>query len=166
MSNIFVISDTHFGHKRVIRFREGEKPMRPFVDLEDMHRTLIENWNSVVTKRDVIYHLGDVAFNGAVYDEIMPQLNGMKYLVRGNHDTFGEERYRKHFQKILGCHVLDHFALTHVPIHASQGSRWKGNIHGHMHNRSLDDPFYFNASVEAINYKPIAFEEIKKIQGF
>ena len=48
----FVISDTHFGHANMTKYHD-----RP----ERFDRVLIENWNRVVGKQDLIIHLGDVA---------------------------------------------------------------------------------------------------------
>lgn len=78
-----MISDTHFGHANIIGYEN-----RPFESLSQMDNILIKNWNSVVKKNDVIYHLGDFAFH---YDEqklkdLLSKLNGHKVLIIGNHD--------------------------------------------------------------------------------
>lgn len=179
MSNVFVISDTHFGHSATFkRFKNSDgSPLRPFKSLDEMHETIIRNWNHVVSDGDLVLHLGDVAFSGQAYDAIMPQLNGKKRLIRGNHDRFSEGRYRRFFHRIEGCYVRDNYVFTHVPIHPGSGTRWKGNIHGHLHGnvvmqqgsvndiksgrREVPDPFYFNACVEQVNYTPVNFEYIK-----
>ena len=164
MSKVFIISDTHLGHSatfEVFKNNDGT-PLRPFKSLDDMHHTFITNWNEVVNDGDLVLHLGDVAFSGQAYDEVMPQLAGTKYLVRGNHDRFSEGRYRRFFKRVLGCYVRERYVFTHVPIHTNCQARWQGNIHGHLHGNNLDDPFYFNTSVEQINYTPIDFETIKR----
>lgn len=160
---VWVISDTHFGQTAILTFKNDKgEPIRPFSSIEEMHTTMIANWNSVVKKDDLVLHLGDVAFSGQAFDEIMPQLNGNKYLIRGNHDRFTEGRYRRHFRRILGVYVRDNYAFTHVPIHPSCLTRWKGNIHGHLHDNTVGSPKYFNASVERINFTPRSFEDIKR----
>lgn len=45
----FYISDLHFGHQKCIDFDK-----RPFKSLNDMNETMIQNWNSVVSKGDLI----------------------------------------------------------------------------------------------------------------
>lgn len=163
---VWVISDTHFGQSNILQFKDKfNKPLRPFSTLEEMHGALISNWNSVVKENDLVLHLGDVAFSGQVYDGIMPQLKGNKYLIRGNHDRFTEGRYSRHFRRVLGVYVRDKYVFTHVPIHPDCLERWKGNIHGHLHSNRIKDKKYFNASVEQINYTPILFEDIKKRLG-
>ena len=50
----YYISDLHIGHANVIRFDK-----RPFADLNEMHRAIIDNWNSRVKTDDTVYILGD-----------------------------------------------------------------------------------------------------------
>ena len=50
MSKNFYISDLHFGHKNIIGFDS-----RPWNDLAEMEKGLINNWNNVVTKEDTTY---------------------------------------------------------------------------------------------------------------
>ena len=78
----YYIGDLHFGHANVIGFDN-----RPFSDVDEMDRGLIENWNSRITKNDQVYILGDVAFhNEKPYSWYLSQLKGQKHLIVGNHD--------------------------------------------------------------------------------
>ena len=52
---IYFTSDQHLGHPAIISMQN-----RPFQDVEDMNRTIINNYNSVVHKDDVVYILGDI----------------------------------------------------------------------------------------------------------
>ena len=54
MSKTFFIADTHFNHERIIPICK-----RPFSDVEEMNKKLIENWNSVVSDDDIVWVLGD-----------------------------------------------------------------------------------------------------------
>ena len=63
MSNIWVISDTHFRHSNILNFIDHNtgKLVRPmFTDVDAMDEHIIERWNSVVKTGDTVYHLGDV----------------------------------------------------------------------------------------------------------
>ena len=95
----FIIADTHFGHKNIIRLCN-----RPFSDKHDMEVKLIDNWNGMVGANDEVYVLGDFALVPTVEDleDITQQLNGKKFLVRGNHDHFSKEQYmRAGFSDVL-----------------------------------------------------------------
>ena len=54
---IYFTSDMHLGHKAVIRMQN-----RPFENVEEMNRILIDNYNSVVHKDDTVYILGDICY--------------------------------------------------------------------------------------------------------
>ena len=71
---IYFISDTHFNHKNIIKYCN-----RPFKDVEEMNKVLIENWNNTVTDFNTIFHLGDVALtNESEMKEIISKLKGKK----------------------------------------------------------------------------------------
>lgn len=79
---IFFTSDTHFGHKNIIKYAD-----RPFKDVTHMNEMLVHYWNEVVHPEDTVYHLGDVAL-GPIRESLgyIHRLNGKKILVTGNHD--------------------------------------------------------------------------------
>jgi len=162
MRNIFVVSDTHFGHENIIKFCN-----RPFSDVWDMNEGLIQRWNAVVTDEDIVYHLGDVYFgkNGRVLE----RLKGKKRLVLGNHDNLQDKYLVNYFQKIMAWRMLPDLGVlfTHFPIHPEsfEFNKVKVNVHGHTHTTVLDDPKYFNASVEHTDYAPIPIDEIRKRCG-
>lgn len=162
MSKTFLIADPHFGHVGVTKFLnfDGSK-LRPWNNVEDMDRDLISRWNSVVSKEDKVYLLGDVVINRKALP-VVSHLNGKKVLIKGNHDIFRIEEYLEYFYDVRACHVLDRFLLSHIPIHPNSLERWKANIHGHLHSGSLNDPKYYCVSVEQINYTPIDFEVIRR----
>lgn len=154
---VFLISDTHFGHANIIKYAG-----RPFDSVEEMNEAMVDNWNSVVKQGDKVYHLGDVTMNSKSLD-ILSRLNGRKVLIRGNHDIQKLKFYTPHFYDIRGSHELDNFILTHIPVALEQSARYpQGNIHGHLHEKNMDNHWYINVSVEQINYTPIAFDDIRQ----
>ena len=167
MRNIFIISDTHFGHENILKFVDSEeKPLRHFSDIYDMNEHMIDRWNKTVKDEDIVYHLGDVYFGKG--HEVLPRLRGRKRLVLGNHDNAKSEYLQKHFQKIMMWREFPDFncVLTHVPIHESSLYKRKYNLHGHVHKGShrglIEDERYINCCVEVRDYMPVAIEELVK----
>lgn len=164
MSEVFVISDTHFYHTNMLTFTKDDGTLlRPFNSVNDMNMLIVENWNMIVRPNDKVYHLGDVSFTRDGL-KLLGLLNGKKRLVRGNHDGFKLNAYLQYFDEVYGVRQLDGFWMTHIPMHPdSLNHRAKMNIHGHVHANSLKDKRYFNVSVENVDYTPVPFDEIKKL---
>lgn len=166
MANRFHISDTHFGHKGILTF-ESVKPYRPFDDIEEHNEHLVQNWNSVVRDHDIVYHHGDFAFSSQF--QFLARLRGKIILIGGNHDYPQKHQMIVDYcdggrVKYCGCVEKGEVILTHIPVHPQQlESRFKYNIHGHLHTYNIDDPRYLNVSCEQINLTPISYEEVKSI---
>lgn len=111
------ISDLHFGHANVIRFDN-----RPFSDVAEMERVLIDNWNNVTDKNDTVYILGDFCWGKEPeWKRIVPLLNGNKVLIRGNHDIKEmSSELKKMFQDIKEYKEITddgrHVIMCHYPI--------------------------------------------------
>ena len=107
---IYFTSDTHFYHNNIVQLCD-----RPFRDYDEMHRTLVLNWNSMVRDTDEIYILGDFIHkgNGEEANKILKKLKGKKYLIRGNHDKYLEDI---HFDQNLFIWVKDYYVLNYKKI--------------------------------------------------
>jgi calcineurin-like phosphoesterase family protein len=173
MPNVFLTSDTHFGHTGVCHFtnKDGSK-MRPWTDPDEMDEEMVRRWNETVKPKDKVYHLGDVVINRKAL-KIMSRLNGDKVLIRGNHDIFPDVEYREHFRELRAYHVMDGMILSHIPIHPASLGRFGVNIHGHLHaarvtmvdlfsDQTSIDTRYHCVCVEHTDYTPISFEDVKK----
>ncbi len=167
---IYFTADLRFYHDKVIQHVN-----RPFPNAEKMNQVLIENWNRKVGAADEVYILGDVTMKGASYaTEALSRLKGRKYLVKGNHDRFAEQKeFDKYiFEWIKDYHELKYqnneFILFHYPI-----EEWKGfyrgafHLHGHQHNhadynyRNLEQGIRrYDVGVDANNMCPVSIEEI------
>lgn len=167
MSDIWVVSDTHFNHENIIGYGQ-----RPFHDVTHMNEIMIENWNKMVKDQDKVYHLGDVYIsNGDRMNSIFHRLKGKKRLILGNHDNGKDQILQKHFQKIEVWRDFGEFGLllTHIPVHRSALRRgfkkdMPGelmNIHGHIHQNSSPEGPYRCVCVEQIDYRPINIEELR-----
>ena len=82
---IYFTSDLHLGHSKIIKLSG-----RPFENIDEMNRALIQNWNAVVGRNDEVYILGDLSYK-ANADDVnawLKKLSGIKYLIKGNHDKY------------------------------------------------------------------------------
>ncbi len=172
MPAVFLVSDTHFGHAGVCRFTDsqtGEK-IRPWTDPNEMDEAMVKLWNERVRPKDKVYHLGDVVINRKALP-ILERLNGDKVLIRGNHDIFKDDEYRKYFRELRAYHVMNGMILSHIPIHSDSIGRFGTNIHGHLHTGRVKteiwgeykiDPRYHCVCVEQTDFAPILFEDVIK----
>lgn len=170
----YFIADTHFFHEPIIEFSQ-----RPFKDVDDMNNQLIKNWNDTVKSADdEVYILGDFLYQGTGENAniILKQLRGKKYLIKGNHEEYLNDRNFKseHFEWIKDYYTLTYnkrkFVLFHYPI-----LEWDGyyqrtiHLYGHVHSTRVDyfnrilDINAVNVGVDMINYKPISIDDIIKI---
>lgn len=105
----FFISDTHFYHANILKFGQRNQ----FANLEEMHEHLINSWNRVVHKKDVVYVVGDFSFGD--YEQtkvILDRLNGSKVLVLGNHDLKSKRHIsRKQFYEMGFIEVADELII-------------------------------------------------------
>lgn len=161
--DLWVISDTHFFHDKILTFKDG----RPeFSNVDEMNDLIVERWNSVVKPGDRVYHLGDVTMDyGDRFDKLWKRLHGSKRLIVGNHDDIKFFARGGYFKDIWLWRARPDFGIlfTHVPIVRSslfRNNRFLLNVHGHVHRFSLSHPGYFNASVEENDYTPISIDTI------
>ena len=180
MPNVFLTSDTHFGHVNICNFTNYDgSPVRPWDSVEEMDEEMVKRWNETVGPKDKVYHLGDVVINRKSL-QILDRLNGDKVLIKGNHDIFPLKDYVKYFRDIRAYHVMNGCILSHIPVHKDSIARFGANIHGHTHGNRVRklrgvnvktgellysdviDPDYFCVCVEQTDYRPISFEDVLK----
>jgi len=165
MSKVWVISDIHFGHANIHKFR----PI--FNTPEENDATILTNIIDKVGKRDTLWILGDCFFTTEAYHMFFDAVRCNKiHWIIGNHDTdcgFRQENVKRFcrethpkFGKIGSLFKYGRFWLSHHPIHPME-LRNRRNIHGHTHfelmkhaDDSIDDR-YINVCCEHTNYGPI-----------
>lgn len=167
MNMPFIISDTHFYDSQIIKYEN-----RPFKDVNEMNTQLINNWNSIVTKDDEVFHLGDFASQNVSDIEVknlIALLNGKITLILGNHDNhFSKEKWEEMgiYQAIKYPIIYNgFFILSHEPLYINDNMPY-ANVFGHVHNNPSFKDFSnqsFCVSVERINYTPLNFLKIKDI---
>lgn len=160
----YFTSDWHIGHKNVLNFDN-----RPFDNLEEMHEALIRNYNNTVPKHGVCYFLGDMGLcSHGLLGSVVNRLNGIKVLIRGNHDGKLQSMYNAGFDAVLekgqfsiGKHIV---TMSHCPLYgvyredttgmigAGSGENWhKENKHRHKY--SFDDfgQFHLHGHIHSPN---------------
>jgi len=165
MKQTFLIADLHLGHAGVCKFlrKDGSK-LRPWDSADDMDQEIIQRWNATVGPTDKVYILGDVAIARKNLVKCA-ELNGDKVLIKGNHDIFRLNDYTPYFRDIRGYHVMAGMILSHIPVHPDSKSRFKANIHGHLHDSRVMlggeiDPWYYCVSAEHTDYTPVSFDVV------
>jgi len=152
-------SDTHFSHTNIIKYTG-----RPFATVEEMNRTLIDNWNKCVGVDDQVFFLGDFGLGDVEHlRSICSELNGNKICILGNHDRNATWMTKIGFNVVLesahlkiGRHSVE---LIHIPSDLPPAHF---QIHGHVHekrpNKLINNQL--NLCVEVWDYKPVAEKTI------
>ena len=179
-SGIFFISDTHFGHSKIIDYCK-----RPFSSIEEHDKTLIQNWNNVVGQDDTVFHLGDFAYgNSQFISNIIKRLNGNIILIKGNHDLrnmnptlyniFSDAVYQARILIDKQTVYLNHFpflCFEHGDINLYKDN-YSIQLFGHVHSGPLtfsEDasrlnillPTQYDVGVDNNNFTPISWTDVK-----
>lgn len=181
MSRTFFTSDTHFGHRNIIKYTN-----RPFANAQEMDDVLIARWNETVGEHDTIYHLGDFSLSDPKFVKtIFPRLNG-HIKVLGYHwhhdkrwlpDGFGKTRYVSGPQgipveimlpmvvlKFKGLRnngrpqvvVLCHYAMAKWDQRHYRSWHLYGHSHGQFENGGLS----MDVGVDCHEFRPISLEQV------
>ena len=133
----YFTADPHFGHENVIKYCN-----RPFKNMPQMNKEIIENINQVVKDEDHLYILGDLSLAGpkrvSFFRETIGAMNGIKHLVLGeSHDRLRPFNYVRY--GIASVHTSLEFnmegfmtTLTHDPAKPIIGEH-EILICGHVH---------------------------------
>ena len=164
---IYYIGDTHFGDKRVL-----ELAGRPYSSITEMDIDMIRRWNGRIRDDDIVYILGDFAYDDAAA-QVIEKLKGKKVLLIGNHDeVFSDETLRKFdcvktIETISDCDRS--VCLCHYPLLSYKNSVYGGyHVFGHIHNNKNDKAYYlqsqlpnsFNCSADVIGFTPRTLNEL------
>lgn len=177
MPDVWFSADLHLGHGRIIQYCN-----RPFADHQTMDECIIQRFNEVVKKGDVLYILGDVSWASFdIHNYFLKRLNTREvHLILGNHDNLDPKRYLD-----MGFRSVSEYkeirmdvvkgtpevagssrsvVLCHYPFRSWNG-KGKGGfaLYGHCHgnlepglDRSMD------VGVDTNDYYPYAWEDIRE----
>ena len=167
----YVISDLHLMDRGVIKFERTE-----FNTIEEHDAYLVKMWNStIVNKDDTIYFLGDLHDNGRSRKDIeclkniVGKLRGHKIMIKGNHDVYKDQDYLDMgFEKVITgpYYYKPYLILSHEPCREAFRNPYVWNVHGHLHNATLELDNYKCVSTKHIDYKPMKLTKFaEKIAG-
>jgi calcineurin-like phosphoesterase family protein len=159
----FFTSDWHIGHENVLKFDN-----RPFADLKDMHKVLINNFNSTVPKGSITYFGGDMGLcSNGLLKSVVEQLNGTKVLILGNHDGGVNSMISAGFDVVLYGAVFyiagQRVTMSHCPLKgvwrenvegmkgASSGENWHGERKQHRFTFSDEGQFQLHGHIHSPN---------------
>lgn len=155
---LWFTSDTHFGHERTL-----ELSKRPFGSVAEMDKQIINNWNSVISTEDIVYHLGDV---GELHRLSELNANHIK-LVLGNYeheinilDSHNQLDNRVEIIQSNSLIEIDGitFRLVHKPEDALPGYFC---LFGHIHKLQMVKRNGLGVGVDAHHFMPIDSETIR-----
>jgi calcineurin-like phosphoesterase family protein len=155
-NNIWITSDTHYGHTNICRGVSAWKDSdstRDFPNLDSMNSKIVDNINNVVMPNDTLIHVGDWSFGGiGNISEFRKRIMCKNIiLVLGNHDhhikknTNNLQELFSSVHKMLELELrVDYgkntamdrysFAICHYPIASwEEMNRGVIHLHGHVH---------------------------------
>ncbi len=155
-------ADLHLGHARIIEYCK-----RPFANVAEMDRSLIDTWNSTVAPGDDVWVVGDFAYGTPeVVGHYLRKLRGRKHLVWGNHDRLLVRSLKcwASSQAFAMVGDGDHRAfLCHYAMRTWPGSgRGALHLYGHSHGALPPHRQSLDVGVDSWGYRPVSLEEIRE----
>ena len=165
-------SDLHLGHSNIVNLCR-----RPFADVDEMDRSIIDNINKSVKTDDYLYIVGDFCW-GDVAD-----IRRYRNLIRcanivfiwGNHDKVLRRNVSLYRELFVSTHdILDisidtqAISLCHYPMlewNKFYYGAWHlfGHVHGNL--RPLPGSMACDVGADCHGYKPVSFEELGVIMA-
>ena len=167
-------SDWHLGHSNIIKYCN-----RPFANVDEQDKAILDNFFSVVKKGDTVYFLGDLSFHvRTIKDTLMTiAMAGIDFNVLvGNHDDadgiarFSKHRLQKNVYRMMDIEIdRQPVTLCHYPMltfNRSHHGAWQ--LYGHHHNggfhRDLPAAVQgkrMNVGVDIHNFMPVSWDQVK-----
>ncbi len=172
MPNIWLTSDTHFCHDRDFVW-----DARGFKNVHEMNEAIIERWNKVVGKDDIVYHLGDVMLMDNIEGlKLLKSLKGKIYIAYGNHDTEARVRLYDNCYNVanvsMGYRLSEGkktLVLTHYPTITANGEDTRTlNLFGHTHQKTnffknedgTERKYMYHVGMDSHDCTPVNLEDI------
>lgn len=164
--DFFITSDTWFGRPQILQIANRLS----FKDINDMNKQLIKNWNSVVKKNDIVFHLGNFAWDPQTARQVLNKLNGTIYFLVGNADEgFLDIQHEFDNITVLEDQIVElpqyDSLICHYPLEVWNGKD-SGTIHFHghtvfSHKTDLSQMNRVNVCTDFWGYTPVKYSTIK-----
>lgn len=166
---IWFTADLHLGHTNVIKYTN-----RPFINIEEMDETLINNINRRVKLDDTLYIVGDFAGWSVEPKEFERYRRAIQcknlHLIIGNHDRPVLAHLNPLFTSIHDLLDLmingQRITLCHYAMktwHQSHRGAW--SLYGHSHHGLEDDSSLLSIDIgvdgKGYNYSPLSLADIR-----
>ncbi|MCK5609994.1 hypothetical protein KAR91_49430 [Candidatus Pacearchaeota archaeon] len=127
--NYWIISDTHFGHDKVIEYCGRPK---------DFESKILLNLRNTIKKDDVVIHLGDFCWGDHTlwHEDFKNHVKCKRWLIRGNHDKKSYSWFHNNGWDFMAENITlyiygKQITFSHKPL---EDNGYDLNIHGHFHN--------------------------------
>tara|TARA_R110002050_G_scaffold278863_1_gene425123 strand:- start:470 stop:997 length:528 start_codon:yes stop_codon:yes gene_type:complete len=163
--DFYITSDTWFGRPQILQIAN-----RAFNNIEEMNSVLIKNWNKKVKKTDVVFHLGNFAWDPITARKVLKKLNGTIYFIVGSQDdalldVIDEFPNAEFLDELIEELVEFDTVISHYPLTVWNGKD-SGTIHMHGHtvfshktNLTLENRF--NVCTDFWGYTPVNYLTLK-----
>ena len=161
--NIWLTTDWHIYKSEVT----GDNKKQSILEL----MKLVTQQRLTVKPNDIFIYMGDISYKrlGDEYDnkirEVFSRLNGIKILIRGNHDIKDDDYYLSlGFNYVFNELKYKNILFSHRPVSIKDINDVDINIHGHIHGERV----YFDTEKEnhldcwTDNHKPISLAKLLK----
>jgi calcineurin-like phosphoesterase family protein len=160
---IWFSADYHLSHKNIIKYCD-----RPFKDIEEMDKTILNNLEDSVKSKDILYYLGDLTFKLNVAQAFFNEFEDIEiHYIIGNHDN--EEvlntvkKYCKSIAALMDINIKEiSITLCHYAMRVwnkSHLNAWQ--LYGHSHANLLPIGKQYDVGVDNNNFFPVSFKYLK-----
>ena len=164
--DFFITSDTWFGRPQILQIANRLE----FKDIEDMNEEFIKRWNKKVKKTDLVFHLGNFAWDPQTARKVLKKLKGQIYFLIGSADeALLDIQHEFDNVTVLEDQIIEipqfDSVLCHYPLEVWNGKD-SGTIHFHghtvfSHQTDLSKMNRVNACTDFWSYAPVKFSTIK-----
>jgi len=161
---IYFTSDTFFGRTSIAK-------SRGFSSSEEMNISMIETWNSAVSPDDIVYHLGNFAWDIITAEQMLLNLNGAINFMPSSYDSATLELI-DNFTNIKlienGIFCIESRNLVLSPWRmVTWPAQKSGSLHLHggnvRHKSDLNKENRFNVNCELWNLSPISLDSLEEV---